>query len=112
MPNVTAESKARQRARSGSNLGSSGATDLVSQMERHTWREVEDELIHSVDIAGKVTSLTVYANGACGMQLIVPAAYAHEAMQLVQDSRLMFTFLRAYHVPLPAFLPSVDEDDS
>jgi hypothetical protein len=113
MPNNSAESKARQRERNGNatRAGSSGMTKIVERMERKTYAELEDDLVHSVDIAGKITSLTTYANGSTGIQIVVPPAYAHEAMDALQGSRLMFTFVRVYHAPIPALLPPADPGD-
>lgn len=111
MPNNNAESKARQRERNGNGTraGSSGATNIARRIERKTFAEIEDDLVHGTDMICSVSGLTTYANGSCGIQLIVGPEYAMDAMQLIQDSRLKFTMVRAYHVPMPTVLPPKDE---
>jgi hypothetical protein len=108
---TTAAQQKRARERHGTRSGSSGVTGLVAQMERHDYDDLKDDLVHGADLAGKVSDLRVYANGSVGLVITVPAEYAHEAMDVVQDSRHMFTFMRVYHVPRPMLLPPDGDDD-
>jgi len=117
MPNVTAESKRRQRARnSGSiaalktNAGSSGAGGLVNRMERRTFEDLADELEPGQFFVGKITDQRTLSNGSIMVSMVLPAAYAHEAIDAVIDSQAMFTAIQLFHVPLPVMLPDPEDD--
>lgn len=113
MPNNSTESKARQRSRNAANTrsGSSGAGQLISQMLRKTYRDIAAIAEDGPGFAGQITDVRMLANRDYSVSVLVPAAYAHELVDLGQDSATMFTFFRSSHVPRRAMLPEQPDDD-
>lgn len=112
MPNDSADSKARQRARNGSTrAGSSGAAGLIARMERRTYADIAGEGERGPEFAGVVTDVRMLANRTVSLSIIVPAEYGHEVLDLGFDSAAMFTFFRTTHVPRPAMLPDADDGE-
>ena len=117
----TTEGKRRQRERGkeiervtgikGHQSGSSGVTGLVAKMQRRSYEDIADVAVHGCDIAGQVTDIRMLANRSYSISIIVPAEYAHEVTDLVQDSALMFTMFRSYHVPRGAFIADDEGDE-
>lgn len=113
MPNDSAESKARQRARNsgGTRAGSSGAGGLIARMEKRSYADIAEVAQKGPAFAGQVTDVRMLANRTYSVSILVPAAYAHELVDLGHDSAAMFTFFRSSHVPRGAMLPKVDDED-
>lgn len=117
MPPGDAEAKRRQRDRNRtatgaqSRSGSSGQRNIVGRMERRSFDDIQPVAIDGPEFAGQVTDVRMLANRDYSVNVQVPAAYAHELVELGQDSAVMFTFFRSSHVPRRAMLPEQVEGD-
>ena len=112
---ATAAGKKAQRARNkaagvGSKSGSSGAALAVAHMPRRTWEEVEDEVVHVCDIAGKISHSQIGASGFLVSTLNSPLEYAHDLLDAHIKARDGLCYIRIYHVPISAYLGSVAAD--
>lgn len=105
---ASAEGKARQRARNGgktgTNSGSSGAALAIKELPRKTWEEIEDEVHHVCDIAGKISHSQVGASGYLVSTLNSPLEYAHDLLDAHLRCRDGLVYIRIYHVPLEGYL--------
>ena len=116
--NVTTEGKRAQRARNkeagGTRSGSSGAATKVQHMPSRLWDEVEGEVEHLVDIAGKISHSQVGAAGQMVATLSVPLEYAHDLLDVHMKARDGLVYMRMYYVDVAAYLgelPDEDDDD-
>ena len=116
--NVTTEGKAEQRKRNvdenGRPLtrsGSSGAAKKVQHMPSRLWDEIEDEVVHLVDIAGRISHSQVGAAGQMVATLSVPLAYAHDLLDVHMKANDGMVYMRMYYVSLADYLGEMDEDD-
>jgi hypothetical protein len=115
----SAEGKARQRARNGNatRSGSSGAAKALADMPKRLWEEVEDEVEHVCDIAGKISHSQVGNSGYLVSTLNAPLEYAHDLLDAHLLARDGLVYIRIYHVPVSAYLGDMgmpddeDEDD-
>lgn len=113
--NATAAGKKAQRARNkaaggGSRSGSSGAALAIAHMPKRLWEEVEDEVEHVCDIAGKISHSQIGASGFLVSTLNSPLEYAHDLLDAHIKARDGLCYIRIYHVPLSAYLGSVGND--
>lgn len=112
MPPGDAAAKARQRARNGNTRsGSSGAAGLITRMLRKSYRDIAGVAVAGPQFAGQVTDVRMLANRDYTVNIQVPAAYAHDLVDLGNDSATMFTFFRSSYVPRKAMLPEEPEDE-
>jgi len=116
--NVTTEGKADQRKRNvdenGKPLtrsGSSGSATKVQHMPSKLWDEIEDEVIHLVDIAGRISHSQVGAAGQMVATLSVPLAYAHDLLDVHMKANDGMVYMRMYYVSLADYLGEMDDDD-
>jgi hypothetical protein len=108
----SAEGKARQRERNGNatSSGSSGVAKGISKYPMLDWDEIEDEVEHVTDIAGKVSHTQVGTSGYMTIQISIPLAYAHAALEAHLASRQSMAYLRVYHVDQEAFFRKMAEE--
>jgi hypothetical protein len=116
--NVTTEGKADQRKRNvdenGKPLtrsGSSGSATKVQHMPSKLWDEIEDEVIHLVDIAGRISHSQVGSAGQMVATLSVPMAYAHDLLDVHMKANDGMVYMRMYYVSLADYLGEMDDDD-
>ena len=112
------EGKAEQRKRNvgadGKPLtrsGSSGTATRVSAYPKVDWSEIEDEVQHLTDIAGKISHSQVGAGGQMVATVSVPLEYAHELLDVHMKARDGMVYFRMYYVDLATYLGDMDEDD-
>lgn len=115
-----AAGKKAQRARNkaaggGSRSGSSGAALAIAHMPKRLWEEVENEVEHVCDIAGKISHSQIGASGFLVSTLNSPLEFAHDLLDAHIKARDGLCYIRIYHVPLSAYLGSMagegeDED--
>ena len=120
MPAVKgAEGKATQRARNvdaeGKPLtrsGSSGIAKKVQHMPSRLWEEVEGEVKHLTDIAGRISRSQVGSAGQMIATISVPLEYAHDLLDVHMQARDGMVYMRLYYVSLADYLGDMgDEDD-
>lgn len=109
----SAEGKARQRARNkgGSRSGSSGAAQAIAELPKRLWEEIEDEVEHLTDIAGKISHSQVGNSGYLVSTLNSPLEYAHDLLDAHLQARDGLVYIRIYHVPVSAYLGEMDLPD-
>ena len=111
----SAKGKARQRARNknATRSGSSGEAKSLSDMPKRLWAEVEDEVEHVCDIAGKFSHSQVGSSGYLVSTLNAPLEYAHDLLDAHLKARDGLVYIRIYHVPVSAYLGDIGlgEDD-
>jgi hypothetical protein len=110
MPSVKgAEGKAAQRARNKkagttTRSGSSGAAKRVSDYPVVAWEEIEADVTHLADIAGKMTHSQVGSAGQMIATLSVPLEFAHALLDTHLLARDGLVYIRMYHVSLEDYL--------
>lgn len=119
----TARGKAAQRARNkgsatakGTTSGSSGQAKAISQMPKRLWEEIEDEVDHLCDIAGKISHSQVGASGWLVSTLNSPLEYAHDMLDAHMRARDGLVYIRVYYVDIDKYLgemadPDMEDDD-
>lgn len=112
----TAAGKARQRARNKGatgNAGSSGKAKAVSKMPKRLWEEIEDEVEHLCDVAGKISHSQVGASGWLVSTLNSPLEYAHDLLDAHMKARDGLVYIRVYYVDIEKYLGEgyVADDD-
>jgi len=109
----SAEGKARQRKRNkgGSRSGSSGEALSIADMPKRLWDEVEEEVEHICDIAGKISHSQVGNSGYLVSTLNSPLEYAHDLLDAHLKARDGLVYIRIYHVPISAYLGEMDLPD-
>lgn len=110
----SAEGKKAQRARNkaagqGSRSGSSGAALAIAHMPKRVWEEVEHEVEHVCDIAGKISHSQIGASGFLVSTLNSPLEFAHDLLDAHIKARDGLCYIRIYHVPLSAYLGSTGD---
>ena len=110
---ASAEGKARQRARNkgASRSGSSGTAKGIADMPKRIWEEVEDEVEHVCDIAGKISHSQVGNSGFLVSTLNSPLEYAHDLLDAHLKARDGLVYIRIYHVPVSSYLGEMDLPD-
>jgi hypothetical protein len=119
MPAVdSAEGKSAQRRRNvdenGKPLtrsGSSGSATKVQHMPSKLWDEIEDEVVHLTDIAGRISHSQVGAAGQMVATLSVPLAYAHDLLDVHMKANDGMVYMRMYYVSLADYLGEMDDDE-
>lgn len=119
MPAVKgADGKAEQRKRNvdenGRPLtrsGSSGTATKVKDYPQVDWEEIEDEVEHLTDIAGKISHSQVGAGGQMVATVSVPLEYAHQLLDVHMKARDGMVYFRLYYVDLATYLGEIDEDE-
>lgn len=115
MPSTdSAEGKRAQRARNkaaGTRSGSSGAATKVQDYPVVAWEEIEDEVRHLVDIAGKITHSQVGAAGQMVATLSVPLEFAHALLDTHMQARDGLVYMRLYYVSIEDYLGPMDDDE-
>lgn len=110
----SAEGKAAQRARnkaagSTSRSGSSGTAIAMSSLPKRLWDEVEGEVTHLADIAGKISHSQVGSSGFLISTLSTPLEYAHDLLDVHLKSRAGMVYVRIYYVSLDDYLGPLDD---
>lgn len=119
MPAVKgAEGKAEQRKRNvgpdGKPLtrsGSSGAATKVSAYPAVDWEDIEDEVQHLTDVAGRISHSQVGAGGQMVATVSVPLEYAHSLLDVHMKARDGLVYFRMYYVDLATYLGDDGSDD-
>ena len=114
MPSTdSAEGKRRQRARNsgGTRSGSSGAATKVQDYPAVAWEDIEDEVAHLTDVAGKITHSQVGAAGQMVATLSVPLEYAHALLDTHMKARDGLVYIRLYYVSLEDYLGEIDNEE-
>jgi hypothetical protein len=116
--NVDTEGKREQRKRNvdenGKPLtrsGSSGAATKVQHMPSKLWDDIESEVVHLVDIAGRISHSQVGAAGQMVATLSVPLAYAHDLLDVHMKANDGMVYMRMYYVSLADYLGEMDDED-
>lgn len=112
----SAEGKAAQRARnkeagSVSRSGSSGAAQSIAKAPKRLWEEVEDEVRHLCDIAGKISHSQVGSSGYLISTLSTPLEYAHDLLDAHLKARDGLVYIRVYYVSMEDYLGPLDDLD-
>jgi hypothetical protein len=110
MPRGDAEQKRRQRARNGTDAGSSGVTKVAGAMTRKSWEDVEDIAEHIGDLQVLVSAGQLLANRGATATLVASREWAHEMVDVHLGSQGKAVFARFYAVPLSAVLDREDPD--
>jgi len=106
-----AAGQAARRARSGTNLGSSGTAKPLAKYPSLDWTEVEDEVEHVVDLAMKITQAQLGANGYFLLSCALPAAYAHAGIDAHLASNDGMLYVRMYKVSIERFMRALAEQE-
>ena len=120
MPSTdTTEGKAEQRKRNvgadGKPLtrsGSSGIAKKTSTMPKRLWEEIEAEVTHLTDIAGRISHSQVGSAGQMVTTLSCPLEYAHDLLETHLRARDGMVYMRLYYVSLEDYLGPLDDEDA
>lgn len=113
---ASAEGKAAQRQRNKeagykrTSSGSTGTAKAISTYPQLDWSDVEDEVEHVADVAGKISQSQVGASGYMTVNISVPLAYAHALLDAHMASRTAMCYIRIYGVDQSLFFSDDDED--
>lgn len=107
----SATGKAAQRARSGTNLGSSGQAKKLSNYPSLDWDTVADDVEHVTDLAMKITQAQLGANGYFLLSAALPVAYAHAGIDAHLASNDGMLYVRFYKVSVDKFLQAMMDDE-
>lgn len=113
---ASASGKAAQRARnkaSGAgaitNSGSSGAALRIAKAPKRMWEEIEDDVVHLTDVAGKISHSQVGSSGYLISTLSVPLEYAHDLLDVHLKARDGLVYIRVYYVSLEDYLGPMED---
>lgn len=116
--NITTEGKKEQRKRNvdadGKPLTRSGSSGMATKVKDYPavdWEEIEDEVQHLTDIAGRISHSQVGAGGQMVATVSVPLEYAHQLLDVHMKARDGMVYFRMYYVDLATYLGDMDEDD-
>lgn len=113
----SAEGKAAQRKRNReagniSPSGSSGAAQSIAKAPKRLWEEVEHEVKHLCDIAGKISHSQVGSSGYLISTMSTPLEYAHDLLDVHLKARDGLVYMRIYYVSLEDYLGPIDGIDA
>ena len=120
MPSVkSAEGKAAQRERNkgadgkpATRSGSSGTALKTSAMPSKLWEEIEGDVKHLADIAGRISHSQVGSAGQMIATINCPLEYAHDLLDVHLKARDGMVYMRLYYVSLEDYLgPMAGDDD-
>lgn len=114
---ASAEGKAAQRKRNkeagfSTVSGSSGIALSVAKMPKRLWEDVENEVVHVCDVAGKISHSQVGASGFLVTTLNSPLEYAHDMLEAHLASKGQMVYIRVYAVDVAQYLGDYDDADS
>ena len=103
------EGKADQRARnkeagSVTRAGSSGSALAIAKAPKRVWEEVEHEVTHLTDIAGRISHSQVGSSGYLVATISTPLEFAHDLLDVHLKARDGLVYMRIYHVSLEDYL--------
>lgn len=110
----SASGKAAQRARNKANgsvtgSGSSGAALRIAKAPKRMWEEIEDDVTHLTDVAGKISHSQVGSSGYLISTLSVPLEYAHDLLDVHLKARDGLVYIRVYYVSLEDYLGPMED---
>jgi predicted RNA polymerase sigma factor len=105
-----AAQKARQRARNGTDAGSSMISKRAAGMHRVDWADVEDVAEHVTDLQAIFQSGQIMANRAVTGTLVAGKEWGHEMLDAAMASQGMAVYVRFYVVPMSAVLDEPEEE--
>jgi hypothetical protein len=109
MPRGDASQKARQRARNGTDQGSSLITKVAANMHRREFADIEHVAEHVCDLQAVFQSGQIMANRAVTGTLVAGKEWGHEMLDAAMASQGRAVYVRFYVVPLNAVVEDEDE---
>lgn len=84
--------------------GSSGQAKQIAQFPKIPFTDVEDDVQHLCDIAGRISHSQVGNTGWLTSTLNVPLEYAHDVLEAHMASKAGMVFMRLYYVSIDDYL--------
>jgi hypothetical protein len=79
-------------------------------MPKRLWEEIEGEVTHVADIAGKISHSQVGSSGFLVSTLNSPLEYAHDLLDAHIKARDGMCYIRIYHVSIESYLGDMTPD--
>jgi hypothetical protein len=114
MPSVKgADGKAEQRKRNAeagnkTRSGSSGVGVATSKMPSRLWEEVEGDVKHLTDIAGRISHSQVGSAGQMIATISVPLEFAHDLLDVHLKASDGMVYMRMYYVSLADYMGDME----